>query len=152
MGKQNGGIYFERKVYRSDAYKSLGKNARQFVLALLDARQVNPSYKKMVKKGVRADRYTNTNRIEMPYTTLTKVWGIPGSSIPKALDDAMARGFVDIAKHGGNGEHDKALYALKEDYINWEPDQVIFKRQNDVKRGFQGKLLGAAANRTGTQN
>jgi len=138
-----GGIYIERKVFYSAAYQALSKNARMILLAMLDARQINPAYKKAVKKGFRADRYLDLDKIKMPYTKLKEKYGIPTGSIPRAIDELLAIGFIEIKHAGGAGEHDQTVYALLDDYLAWTKGKVFRLRQRDLKRGFQGKGLGA---------
>jgi hypothetical protein len=139
-----GGIYFERKIYRSKAFQALSKNARMVLLAMLDARQVNPTYKKAAKQGHRADRYVDLDKIKMPYTTLHKDFGMPVQSIPRAIDDLLAKGFIEIKHAGGAGEHDMSVYALIEDYLQWTDDKVFRQRKRDgIRRGYQGRKLGA---------
>lgn len=133
----SGGIYFERKVFRSTAYISLSKNARMVLLAMLDARQTNPAFKKKVRKGFRAERYIDLDKISMTYKQLTRDYGIPSQSIPRALDDLLARGFIEIKHRGGAGEHDKSIYALIEDYHRWESGKVFRQRPIGAHRGFQ---------------
>lgn len=144
--KQNsGGIYFERKMYQSKAFCSLTKNGMKFLFAVLDQRQRNPAFKKSVKKGFRAERFVDLDKIEVPYETAHKKYGIPVTKVSTAIDDCMAKGFIDITHQGGKGEHDKSTYALLEDYLTWEPGQVIRKRPKDARRGYRGKRLGASA-------
>lgn len=142
---EEGGIYFERKVYRSDAYKALSKNARMVLLAMLDARQTNPAYKPREKKGHRAQRFINLDKITMPYVRLKETYCIPVQSIPRAIDDLLAKGFIEIKHAGGAGEHDMSVYALIDDYLEWEVGTIFRHRKKDVRRGFQGRLLGATA-------
>lgn len=141
--KPNGGIYFERRVYLSDAYKALSKNARMVLLAMLDSRQTNPAFKPRVKKGHRAQRFIGLDNIKMPYVQLRDTYGVPTGSIPRAIDDLLAKGFVEVRHAGGAGEHDMTIYALVEDYLSWQAGTVLRRRRKDVRRGFQGRRLGA---------
>jgi len=115
------------------------------LLALLDARQTNPAFKKFVQKGFRADRFIDLDKITMPYTKLQAVYGIPRQSIPRALDELLAKGFVEIKHAGGAGEHDMTVYALIEDYLRWTKGKVFRQRQRDVHRGWQGRFLGVVS-------
>lgn len=145
---KSGGIYFERKIYQSKAFCSLSRNGMKFLIAILDQRRMNPAYKNAVKKGFRAERFIDLDKIEMPYRTVHRKYGIPMSKVPQAIDDCMAKGFINITHHGGNGEHDKSTYALTDDFMTWKTGQVIHKRQNDAKRGYRGKRLGAIAQKS----
>lgn len=143
--EKKGGIYFERKVYQSDAYKALSKNARMVLLAILDARQTNPDYKPNTDKGHRSHRFVDLDKITMPYVKLREIYGVPTPSIPRAIDDLLAKGFIEIKHAGGAGEHDMSVYALIDDYVDWEIGTVTRQRKKDARRGFQGKRLGATA-------
>ncbi|WP_054032504.1 hypothetical protein [Desulfatitalea tepidiphila] len=133
-----GGIYIERKVFYSAAYQALSKNGRMVLLALLDARQINPAFKKSLKQGFRADRYVDLDRIKMPYTKLEGVFGLARTSIPRAIDELLAKGFIEIKHAGGTGEHDMTIYALVEDYLGWTEHKIFRQRQRDIRRGYQG--------------
>lgn len=128
-------------MYQSEAFLSLGKNARMIVIALLDARIRNPLFSKDVKAGKRKKsrqpRFKDLDKIEMPYMTLQKKYKIPQQSIPRAIDQLLAHGFIRITHAGGRGEHDKAQYGLIDDYLKWEPGKVFRVRKRDAKRGFQ---------------
>lgn len=138
-----GGVYFERKVFLSAAYLALSKNGRMALLAMLDARQKNPAYKPS-GKGFRTARFVNLDQIKMPYTKLREKYGIPTQSIPRAIDELLANGFIEIKHVGGAGEHDMSVYALIEDYLQWTVGVVFRQRHRDVRRGFQGRKLGVA--------
>ncbi len=141
---KHGGIYIERELYLSDAFLSLNKNAVKVLIALLDIRKRESKSQARDKKGARrTPRYTNLNNLEMPYKTLQKKFKIPQQGITKAIDELMGKGFIDIRHHGGMGEHDKTIYALIDDYLRWTPGMVFKKRERDIRRGYQGKLMGA---------
>jgi hypothetical protein len=143
--KEGGGIFFERKVFLSAAYQALSKNARMVLLAILDARKVNPTFKKSVKSGPRSERYVDLDKIKMPYNMLVSRYGIRRASIPAAIDDLLAKGFIEIKHAGGAAEYDQSVYGLIEDYLEWKPGMIFRRRQRDIKRGFQGRKLGVVA-------
>jgi hypothetical protein len=67
-------------------------------------------------------------------------------SVSRAIDELLAKGFIEIVHQGGLGEHDKARYALIDDYQQWKPKMIPFRtRGHDVRRGYQGQRLGASA-------
>jgi hypothetical protein len=138
-----GGIFIERKLYLSDAFLALSKNARMVLLAFLDCRQTNPAFKKAVKGGFRADRYVDLDKIKMPYVKLNQRYGVPVQSVSRALDELLAKGFIEIKHTGGAGEHDQSIYGLVDDYLRWSDGITFRQRKKDVRRGFQGKGLGA---------
>lgn len=108
---KTGGFYWERELYQSEAFLSLGKNTMKLIIALLDSRQREPSSKAKDRKGVkRKPKFTNLDHLEMPYGTLEKTYNIPRGSIPQTLDEALAKGFIKIMHRGGAYKHDKAVY------------------------------------------
>ena len=142
---RNGGFYWERQMYQSPAFLDLPDSAKTMLIALLDARQREPRSQAKDKKGNRRiPTFINLKRIEMPYTTLQKVYGMNQQGIVRAIDKLLANGFVEITHKGGLGEHDKAKYALINDYLAWKPGVVFRKRDRDVRRGYQGKKIGAS--------
>jgi hypothetical protein len=146
MKTQKGGIYFTRELYLSDAYLSLSKNGMKVLVAILDNRMRETQGKAKDKKGAkRKPKFINLDRLEIPYKTLEKKFKIPCGSIPRAIDDVLAKGFVTISHQGGAYKHDKNLYAWSDNYLFWKKGTVFAERKKDVKRGFQGKNLGAVA-------
>jgi len=126
-----GGFYWERELYQSDAFLSLGKNSIKVLIALLDNRQrEKPSDAKDKKGNKRKPKFINLDRLEVPYGTLEKVYIINRSSIPAAFDELLAKGFIKISYHGGAYKHDKNKYAF----------EVRPKRE---KHGYQGRRIGA---------
>jgi len=145
---KHGGFYWERDLYQSDAFLSLGKNSIKVLIALLDNRQREKSSMAKDKKGnKRKHKFINLDRLEIPYGTLEKVYKIPRSSIPPAIDELLAKGFVKIRHHGGAFKHDKSKYAWSDNYLLWtlgaEPFETRPKRE---KHGYQGRKLGAIKN------
>lgn len=136
-----GGIYWERSLYQSDAFLSLSKNAMKFLIALLDARK-----RGVHKIGKRKETvFVNIDRIEMPYSLLKERFSMNDEGIARGKDELLAKGFIDITREGGTGQHDTALYALIDDYQRWRPGMIFRRRKRDVRRGYQGKRLGATA-------
>jgi len=143
---KKGGIFFERELYQSKAFLALNKNAMKFVIALLDARKREPQHQAKDKKGRKQKpKFINLHCLELTYGVLEKVYGIPRSSIPRAISDAMEKGFCTINYRGGSCRHDKTQYAWSDNYVLWGPDTKPFAtRLKEVEhRGYQGKMLGA---------
>ena len=142
---KSGGIYWEREVYQSEAFLSLGKNSIKILIALLDNRQREHESQARTKKGnKRKPQFINLDRLEVPYGMLEKVYKINRSSIPKAIDDLLAKGFVKISYHGGCYKHDKNKYAWSDNFLLWKPGVEPFEtRPKREKRGYQGRRLGA---------
>ena len=142
---KHGGFYWERGLYQSDAFLSLGKNSIKVLIALLDNRLREKSSMAKDKKGnKRKPQFINLDRLEIPYGTLEKVYKIPRSSIPSAIDELLAKGFVKISYHGGACRHDKSQYAWSDDYLLWTQGSRPFaSRPKREKHGYQGRRLGA---------
>jgi hypothetical protein len=140
-----GGIFLERELYQSEAFLSLGKNAIKILIALLDNRQrEKPSEAKDKKGNKRKPQFINLGRLEVPYGTLEKVYNINRSSIPRAIDELLAKGFINISHHGGACKHDKTRYALSDNYLLWTPRIKPFEvRPKREKHGYQGRRIGA---------
>jgi hypothetical protein len=135
-----GGFYWERELYLSDAFLSLNKNSMKFLIAILDSRiRAKNSRGKFIK-----GKFINLNNLEMPYYTLEKKYKMPRGSITPALDELLAKGFLTIKKLGGIYRGDKSIYAWSDNWVMWKEGIIYGKRERDVKRGFQGKRLGAA--------
>lgn len=142
---KSGGIFIERELYQSEAFLSLGKNAIKVLFALLDNRKQEPQRKaKNKKSGKQKPKFINLNSLEIPYGTLEKVYKINRSSIPKAIDELLAKGFIKIIYHGGACKHDKSKYALSDNYLFWTPNTAPFEmRSKREKHGYQGRRIGA---------
>ena len=90
---KHGGFYWERDLYQSDAYTSLGKNSMLVLIALLDNRQREKPGRAKDKKGnKRIPQFINLDRLEIPYGTLEKVYKINRSSIPGSIDELLGNG------------------------------------------------------------
>ena len=141
---KKGGFYWERDLYQSKAFLDLHKNAMIMLIALMDARKREyPSQAKDKKGRKRKPEFINLDRLEMPYTTLKKKYGMNQAGIVRSVDKLLANGFIEIKQYGGLGKHDVTKYALVEDYLEWEPGTVFRKRTRDVRMGYQGRRLGA---------
>ena len=146
MGKsKSGGIYIERELYQSDAFLSLGKNAMKVLIAILDNRKRESKKFAKDKKGNRREpQFINLDSLEIPYGTLEKVYRINRSSIPAAIDELLAKGFISLAYHGGACKHDKNKYALSDNYLLWRKGAAPFEiRPKREKHGYQGRRIGA---------
>jgi len=142
---KTGGIYIERELYQSEAFLSLGKNAIKVLFALLDNRRRETKSKAKNRKGNRRKpKFINLNSLEIPYGVLEKVYKINRSSIPKAIDELLAKGFITISYHGGACKHDKSKYAWSDNYLFWTPNTPPFEvRPKRERHGYQGRRIGA---------
>jgi DNA-binding PadR family transcriptional regulator len=66
--------------------------------------------------------------------------------IPPAIDELMAKGFIERRHAGGTAKHDMAIYALSEKWRLWTQGARPFQmREVGQHHGYQGRPLGAAA-------
>jgi len=136
---KKGGSFWERELYQSPAFLALHKNAIIMLFALMDARKrESPSQAKDKKGTRRKPEFINLDRLEMPYKTLQKVYGMNQPGTVRAIDKLLANGFIKISHCGGLRPHDKTRYVLINDYLKWEPGTVFRKRVHDVHMGYQG--------------
>lgn len=158
MGKKksNGyglGTFIETKMFLSSAFVSLGQPKScefvatvsvQLLICFLGKRQfANAKDKKGNKKKVRVDE----NRFAFTYKELTgPPLNLTQPRATRGLDELLAKGFIERVDPGGAYDRHKALYALVDDWQYWKPgDPPLRRREKDVKRGFQGKGLGAVS-------
>jgi hypothetical protein len=129
------GFFIESKVYTSKAFGSLSKNAIKVLMALYEVRQIE---RKKDKKSVEQVSIVNNGKLKVSYTRFETRFKIPRSSIPRAIDQLLARGFIEITHRGGAFQHDPSTYKLIQEYLSWQPGQIIRTREKDViKRGYQ---------------
>ena len=155
MGKRNGngygkGTFVETRMYLSKAFINLGQRGSSdtvssysipMLMMFLGKRKFSTIKEKGQKKQVRSD----DNRFHLTYKELAS-HGITQPAATRAIDELLAKGFVDIVEPGGAFDKHKTVYALVEDWMKWKPgDPPMRVRPKDVKRGFQGKGLGAVA-------
>ena len=92
------------------------------------------------KKGNKHGRYirTDDNNFTLTYAEL-KSHGISQKTSTRGFDELLAKGFISIVDPGGAFEKHKAVYALEETYLLWNPNQkqVFYKRERDIRRGYQ---------------
>ena len=119
----------------------------KFLIALLDARKREPVGKADSRKG-KSRKFINLKNLEVTYGVLEKVYKIPRSSITRAIDEAMAKGFCKISHHGGAYQHDKSQYEWSDNYLLGRPEAEPFAiRQKDLAhRGYQGKRISSSKN------
>ena len=138
---KNGGIYIERELYQSAAFNSLGRVALRVLIAFLDKRMREKKGEARDKKGnKRKPKFINLDRIYLTYGELEKKYGINPQSVTRAIDELLAKGFIEIRHQGGAYKHDKTRYALVDKWMLWNKDSTPFSvRQKDsVHRGYQG--------------
>ena len=143
-----GGSYIERELYQSKAFMSLKAFSVKLLILFFDKRKRESRTQAKDKKGNRRmPKFINLGNIAMPYAEIEKKYGIKRQTITRAIDDLLAKGFIEIRHHGGCCQHDKTIYALVDSWMLWTPSTAPFSvRQRDVRRGYQGKKVGAVKN------
>ncbi len=156
------GTFIDTKMFLSEAFLSLGQPgtspaissvSTQVLIMILGKRQFSNAKD---RKGLKTKQRTDDNRFALTYKELlsygarldrngNRVKGcmtIP--KITRAIDELLAKGFIEVVEYGGAYEKHKSIYALVDDWATWKVgDPPIRIRSNDVKRGYQGKPLGA---------
>lgn len=133
------GSFVLAELYQSKAFWALGRTAPQLLMAFLDKRQFSKS-----KQRRDSGKYVcmNSDDITMTYSELKK-YGLTTPRTVRALDELLAKGFIEIRHAGGAYRQDKSIYALSEKWQSWTPGTVFSERPKDVRRGFQGQGRGA---------
>jgi hypothetical protein len=156
MKKGNGygkGTFIEAAVFLSPAFLSLGlrgtaetvSNCSVQILILFLGKR---NFRRLKQKGANQITRTDGNRLNLTYKELESR-GISQQRATRSIDELLAKGFIKIVHPGGLCENDRAVYALTEDYKTWRPgDPAIRVRKKDVRRGYQGRRLGATSAET----
>jgi len=149
------GTFLLSKMFLSPAFLSLGlrgsspvvSNCSAQVLILLLGKRTF-GYRK--KHGKKVLERSDDNKLDLTYKELDSR-GISQQRATRSIDELLAKGFIEIVNPGGLFEKDKALYGLVEDYRGWRPGcSPIRIRSRDVRRGYQGKILGVIRRGTKT--
>ena len=103
-------IVLDRALVTSDAYLSLGGFSPQVLMLFYCRRRLA----KLGRKGKQRWVCVNANEIEFTYLEARKKFGITNSRFTRAIDDLIAKGFIEIVHHGGCYQKDKTRYGLSE--------------------------------------
>ena len=140
-GKFKSGTWVEREMFMSRAYLSLSGFAPQLLILFLGKRDFN-SQRECKNKG----------NITMTYAELENIFnrgkrsqfggkekdGITRPRIIRAIDELLAKGFIQIVHQGGAYKQDKSIFALSEDWRIWHPGVVFSERKKDTRtRGYR---------------
>jgi hypothetical protein len=140
------GTFIETSLFLSKAYLNLGikgtspvtSHASHKILIMFLGKRSFGILKD--RKGIKHGRNirTDDNRFTLTYAEL-KGHGISQKSSTRGFDELLAKGFISIVDPGGAFEKHKAVYALEDTYLLWNPEQkqVFDERQRDVPRGYQ---------------
>lgn len=139
------GTWVERDMFKSKAFWALKGSAPQLLIMFLGKRWRDKSPD---KKGVKEIKWTNLNSLTVTYKELASLWtdpvtqrktGITQPRVTRAIDQLLAKGFLEVVNPGGAYQQDKAVYALVDKWRWWSPGTVFSRRKFDVHRGYQGR-------------
>jgi hypothetical protein len=94
----------------------------------------------------------NANEIEFTYLEASKKFGITNSRFTRAIDDLIAKGFIEIVHHGGCYQKDKTRYGLSERWrrFNTPEFSAVSRPKDPVKRGYRKPKFGAISKANST--
>jgi len=120
-------------MLESKAYLSLKGFAPQLLILILGKRQ----FQKHSRTGKQKRICINCDKLNITYTEFKNKYGISQPRMTRAIDELLAKGFITIVYPGGTYKQDKAVYALSENWVIWQPRMVFETRKREsVERGF----------------
>lgn len=131
-------IVIERELLNSKVFRSPRATAKD---VYFDFRMKCRIRKTKARPGRKSERVIlNNGEIEYCYSEAEKK-GIPRSTFMRALDELIAKGFIDVTHSGSGGKKgDKSKYAISDRWSEWGTDKFIGKcrpKDNRRGRGFQ---------------
>ena len=100
-------------------------------------RQRESQKKAKDRKGkIRAAKFTNADRIKLTYLELKKKHHFAQQTIVRAIDELLAKGFIEIRHHGGTSQHDATQYAVPPLVMNWRTWHPGMKPFNTREKMF----------------
>ena len=140
--KKNGILPYtniERDMVVSEAFLTLNGTCKNVLMVFLLKRKM--SY----KKG-RDPICKNANEICLTYKELTSnPFNLHQQQVARAIKTLLARGFCKIVHQGGAYKKDKNEYGISDNWRIWKPGMDFSPKKKGIKRGYQGKCLGAVA-------
>jgi hypothetical protein len=127
----------ETDMVISDAFWSLNGSSKNLLLLFLIKRKLR------FEKG-KVPICVNPDEICMTYKELeAPPFVYHPEQIRRSLKTLLVRGFIEIVYQGGAYKKDKSIYGISDKWRIWEPGKDFSPKIKDVKRGYQGKGLGA---------
>jgi len=128
------GTFIERRMFESRPFLALQGSASQLLVLFLGKRNFDPIGKKGSKKRV----CVNCDSITFTYIEAKERHGFTKPRFSRAIDELLAKGFIEIKHQGGAYKQDKTIYALSVRWTYWNPGTVFERREKDpVQRGFR---------------
>ena len=131
------GVFFERKLLRSIAYRSLRTPTAYFVLGIFMTKR------KMIQIGRRGKEcwvIENNGEIVFSYKEAKQRYNISYSAFRNAIDELREKGFLDIAESGAGVHKARNLYSLSDRWKLYGTPQYEKPKprpQRPINRGFQ---------------
>lgn len=100
-------IFVDRLVLQSEAYWDLSKHGIRVLFRFYEKRKVSPHKD---SKGNTYYQIINNGDLVFTYDEAER-WGIDRKQFSKAIDDLVAKGFLEIT-HQGAGQGDSSTYKL----------------------------------------
>lgn len=126
----SGGIFIDRGLINSAAFKKLSKTAVHVYLVFRTKCQVKK------KKGHRGTSWevTNSGSIVFTYREAQNKYGMVPSTFKRAIDSLVKYGFIYI-EHSGNGcQRDASTYGMSEQWKNFGKESfTVNLREKDLR-------------------
>ena len=130
---KSGGTFIEREMFTCAAYNALRGFAPQLLTHILGKRDI----RKVGRKGKEKRVCVNCDKLNITYMEFKNGYGISQPRMTRAIDQLLEKGFISIVYPGGTFRQDKAVYALSNNWVIWQPGMVFETRHREgVKRGF----------------
>ncbi len=127
----------ETEMIVSKAFMTMNGTSKTVLMIFLLKRKLK------FKKG-QTPICINPNEICMTYKELTSVpFNLHPEQVRRSIKTLLERGFMKIVHRGGAYQKDKNIYGVSEKWRMWEPGRDFSPMKESVKRGYQGKGLGA---------
>ncbi|MDY0045208.1 MAG: hypothetical protein RBS82_11180 [Syntrophales bacterium] len=125
-GKIKSGTWVTREMATSKAYWALNSTAKGLLLVFLLKRDMDKQHNVLNRRSITVTYLELENLFGKRING--KSDGIPRSNIARAINDLLAKGFIEIIHRGGGYQKDKTVYGLTVDWQWWVPGQVVRKK------------------------
>lgn len=107
----------------STAYWALSSTAKGLLLVFLLKRDMDKQHNVLNRRSITVTYLELENLFGKRING--KPDGIPRSNIARAINDLLAKGFIEIIHRGGCYQKDKTVYGLTDDWQWWVPGRVV---------------------------
>lgn len=131
-----GGIYLEGDLLQSEAFRSLSRWGLRVYLRFLQKRVI---VKENRKGKATVHRIANNGEIIFPYREALAL-GIDERAFRNAIDELIAKGFLDIARHGKGGRSgESTLYFIDIRWRDYGTERFRPPQKPRIKNTIQGR-------------